>query len=175
MSSVGQPATTGMASSGGSKARDWAGLALCILIALAPGVIVGVATSDEVATWFTTINRPPIMPPNWLFGPVWTVLYVLIGISLWRAWRATPAGRERTVLIVAFAVQLVLNTLWSLLFFQWRNFTWALVELILLWVSILVLMRVAGRFDRTAMTLLIPYLAWVTFAGILNFSFILVN
>lgn len=159
----------------GPSGRDWAGLALCILIALIPAIIVGVATSDDVSAWLPTINQPAIMPPTWLFGPVWTVLYVLIGTSFWRAWRATPAGSARTTLVVVFVVQLVLNTLWSLLFFQWRNFTWALIELIMLWVSIVALMRVSGRFDRTSMKMLIPYLCWVTFAGMLNFAFILVN
>jgi tryptophan-rich sensory protein len=109
-----------------------------------------------------------------VFAPVWTTLYVLIGIAGWRVWR-TPPSAARTRTLQLWAAQLVLNAIWSPLFFGAHQMTWALVEIVVLWVAIVATLLSAWRVDRPAGALLVPYLAWVTFATVLNAGFVALN
>lgn len=145
-----------------------AGLAACA-VELAGGL------ATDLSPWYAALRKPSWQPPGWLFGPAWTVILTLAAVAAVRAWRRCPdrAGRRR--LVTAFAVNGGLNIAWSVIFFQLRRPDWALGELILLWLSILVLVIEAGRRDALAGWLLAPYLAWVGFAGILNATIVGLN
>ncbi len=120
--------------------------------------------------WFRTLVRPSFAPPNWLFGPVWTLLYSMMAISAWLVWRASGFAKARTALAV-FAVQLVLNATWSGLFFGLHNMGLAFAEIILLWIAIATTIAAFRTHSKLAAYMLLPYLAWVSFASVLNYGF----
>ena len=120
--------------------------------------------------WFRTLVRPSFAPPNWLFGPVWTLLYSMMAISAWLVWRASGFAKARTALTV-FAVQLVLNATWSGLFFGLHNMGLAFAEIILLWIAIATTIAAFRTHSKLAAYMLLPYLAWVSFASVLNYGF----
>lgn len=142
---------------------------ISIILTNLVGALSGIATANKIETWYAALEKPTWQPPNWLFGPIWTLLYTLMGVALARLWLA-PAGRMRTIALVLFVVQLGLNALWSPVFFSLEQLGWALIVIILLVVAIIALMMVAYRVDPIVMYLLIPYLAWVLFATALNGS-----
>jgi translocator protein len=140
-------------------------LVLCFVVA----AIGGAVTATSVATWYAELARPDFNPPDWVFGPVWTVLYVMIAVAGWRVWlrRAGPGARAA---LVAWGVQLALNLGWSLVFFGARMIGAALAEIVVLLAAILVTLWAFWRIDRIAAALLIPYAAWTGFAAVLNFA-----
>lgn len=141
-----------------------------ILICLAVGGIAGMVTSSEVTgPWFTTIQKPSFQPPNWLFAPVWTTLYVLMGIALGIVWRQ-PASAQRNAAVTLFFVQLLFNFLWSYIFFSWHMPGLALIDIITLWICIILTIFAFARHSRLAAWLIVPYVSWVSFASILNWS-----
>lgn len=131
------------------------------------GLIGSAFTFSAIPTWYATLIRPELAPPNWIFGPVWTTLYVLMGIAAFVVWNG-PASRERGRAMTVFAVQLLLNALWSIAFFGFTSPAAGLVVIALLWLSIVLNIVVFGRLSRLAGWLLVPYLAWVSFASYLN-------
>lgn len=145
-------------------------LALSILVAQSAGLIGAIFTANSVQTWYTTLNRPELSPPNWVFGPVWTLLYTLLGISLYIVWTRHVGGRARTLWLRLFFIQLVLNTLWSILFFGMQNPEVAFYEILTLLASIAGLIGLAFSFDKRVPLLLLPYLCWVSFAMYLNYA-----
>ena len=149
-------------------------LIICIIIPLAVGAISGYATVSGISTWYATLNKPSFNPPNYLFGPVWTTLYVLMGISLYMAVRAT-ANNDRKRAIALFAVQLALNFTWSFLFFTFHQTGLALINIGLLWLSIAGMIWAFYKANRTAALLQIPYIMWVTFASVLNAAIWVLN
>lgn len=138
-----------------------------LLVCLAAGLLGSLATAPQIPTWYATLAKPSWNPPNWIFAPVWTTLYVLMGIAAWLVWRKR-GFRGRTA--VLFWSQLVLNALWSILFFGLENPGGAFVEVVLLWVLILATVRDFARVSKAGAALLAPYLAWVTFASALNLA-----
>ncbi|MCK6480111.1 MAG: tryptophan-rich sensory protein [Planctomycetes bacterium] len=118
--------------------------------------------------WYVALRKPPWNPPGWVFGPVWTALYAAMAVAAWRVWRAAPPARARPAL-AAWAVQLVLNAAWSWLFFGLREPGLAFAEILALWAAILATTVLFLRRDRAAGWLMVPYLAWVSFAAVLNF------
>jgi benzodiazapine receptor len=148
----------------------WLPPLVSIAIALAVGAVGGWATASSVTTWYATLEKPAFNPPNYLFGPVWTALYILMAVAAWLVWRAEPAdGRRRTALRL-YAVQLALNLAWSVIFFGLRRPDLALVEVLVLFAAILGAARAFARVDRRAGWMLVPYAAWVAFATLLNFE-----
>lgn len=145
-------------------------LAGAIILCEAAGLIGSIFTASSVSTWYATLLRPELAPPNWLFGPVWTTLYALMGVALYLVWTntSTTLGARR-IAIKVFFVQLVLNVFWSFIFFGTQEIGWALVEIIALWLSILASIITFVRVSRPAAWLLIPYLLWVSFATYLNY------
>lgn len=125
--------------------------------------------------WFTALDAPPWTPPGWVFAPVWTVLYALMGLSGWLLWSQRDRSAAARSALLAFVVQLGLNLSWSPLFFGLHRPDLAMMDIALLWVAILVLLRLAAPVSRAAALLQLPYLAWVTFAAGLNLSFWLRN
>jgi tryptophan-rich sensory protein len=147
------------------------------------GVIGSIFTSESVSTWYQTIEKPSFSPPNWLFGPVWTTLYVMMGVSLFLVWRATTITsaflkdrlREKVAALIAFGSQLMLNVLWSFLFFGLRSPQLAFAEIMILLISIVVTIVIFSKISRLAGVLMIPYAGWVTFASFLNLQIWLLN
>jgi benzodiazapine receptor len=144
-------------------------LSLCILVPLLVGSISGYFTSTSITTWYVTLNKPSFNPPNYLFGPVWTTLYILMGISLFLVLNKAK-DLEKNKIIFVFSIQLILNFLWSFLFFKFQQLGLALVEILIMWCSILFMIIVFYKTNKLAALINIPYLLWVSFATILTYS-----
>ena len=127
------------------------------------------STMPEIQGWYATLQKPSFNPPDWIFGPVWTTLYALMAISAWLVWRPAGFAGARLPLAV-FLIQLVLNTLWSILFFGQHEIGAALVDIALLWLAIVLMIVLFIRRHRLAGLLQVPYLAWVSFASVLNYE-----
>lgn len=130
---------------------------------------VGAAATVDAGAFYGQLVQPAWAPPSWLFGPVWTVLYLAMGIAAWLVWRTPEPGRVRPALAL-FLVQLVLNGLWSWLFFGWRLGGWAFADIVILWFLIVATGIAFWRVRRAAGWLLLPYLLWVSFALVLNYT-----
>lgn len=154
--------------------KNYQKLAVSILIPLLIGFLGGIITSSSVRSWYKTLNKPSFNPPNWLFSPVWTILFILIGISFYLVWKKN-FGNNRNIAIGVFLFQIILNFLWSLLFFGLRNPLFALIEIVILWIVILINTITFYRISKVAGILLIPYLIWVSFATILNYFIFKLN
>jgi len=142
-------------------------LALCILLPLLIGGISGYASASSINIWYMGINKPFFNPPNYLFGPVWTMLYILMGISFYRILQSQNSD-IKTKAIIIFCVQMFLNFCWSFLFFKFQLLGISFVEIILMWISIATMIYTFSKIDKTAAYLQIPYLLWVSFASVLN-------
>lgn len=149
------------------KLKDLTTLLICIGLPLAVGAVSGIATASGLGEWYMGLEKPSFNPPNSVFGPVWTILYLLMGISLFLVWRA-PAGEARRRALLIFAVQLALNFAWSFLFFHFRQVGAALVDIALIWVAVLLMILAFRKVRPVAGYLQIPYLLWVSFATALN-------
>jgi tryptophan-rich sensory protein len=133
------------------------------------------ATITDLGPWYQNLAKPSWQPPDWLFGPAWTLIFTLTAIAGIVAWNNAPDRPAREWVLAVFALNGFLNVLWSVLFFRLKRPDWALIEVALLWLSILLLIIIAGHIKRTAGWLLAPYLAWVTFAGFLNLAIVRMN
>ncbi|QQG43187.1 MAG: tryptophan-rich sensory protein [Candidatus Daviesbacteria bacterium] len=154
--------------------KDILKLILSIGLCLGAGIIGSFFTVSSIPTWYATLNKPSFSPPNWIFGPVWTVLYILMGVSLYLALSGKGKGeREKAVRI--FAMQLFLNIAWSVIFFGMRNPILAFVDIVFLWIAIFLTIKSFYKINKLAGNLLIPYLLWVSFASILNLAIVLLN
>jgi len=140
-----------------------------ILIAQAAGIIGSFFTASSVRTWFVDLVKPAWNPPSWLFGPVWITLYTLMGLSAYIVWQNRDVPGAKLALSI-YAVQLALNALWSILFFGLRNPGLAFLEIIVLLVFIIVTTVLFWKINTWAGVLLLPYIAWVSFATFLNYS-----
>ncbi|MBL0343094.1 MAG: tryptophan-rich sensory protein [Bacteroidetes bacterium] len=139
----------------------------CVLLTLSVGGVSGLATASGINNWFMELNKPFFNPPNYLFGPVWTLLYCLMGISLFLILQSPLKELKRKAIFI-FAIQLSLNFLWSFIFFKFQLIGLAFLEIILIWISILAMIINFYKIDRIAAGLQIPYLLWVSFASVLN-------
>ena len=138
------------------------------------GFLGSIFTMSSVKTWYPILVKPIFQSPSWLFGPVWTLLFVMIGLSLYLFWQV-KSKLKKSLGYIIFAVQMFLNFLWSVLFFGLKNPLFALIEIFILWAFILTNIIVFYKVSKTSAYLLIPYLLWVTFATILNFAIVLLN
>jgi translocator protein len=148
--------------------ESWVSLVPFVVVCFAAAGIGSLFTATSVKTWYAQLRRPEWTPPNWIFGPVWTTLYLLMAISAWLVWRSTSGPDARPALTL-FTVQLVLNSLWSLVFFGLRKVGPAFAEILLLWMMIVATTVAFLPMSLLAAWLLIPYLGWVLFASYLNF------
>lgn len=144
---------------------NWKVLAVSLFIVLIVSFIGGLFT--DTSGWYESV-KPSITPPNYIFPIVWTILFIMIGVSIYFAWISAKKSKKKTIATL-FAINLILNVLWSFLFFGLKNPIFAFFELIFLWLSILILVIQLYKINKTSSWLLIPYLIWVSFAGILNF------
>ncbi len=157
-----------------SLAADrWTLVAVATASVALVALLGGLAT--EISEWYEGLNFPSWRPPNWLFGPAWTLIFLLTATSGVLAWEQAPDDGARVRLLALFAINAVLNIAWSPLFFKLRRPDWALVELVFLWLSVLSLVVAVGAISTSAAALLLPYLAWVSFAGCLNWRMVELN
>ena len=145
-------------------------LVISIAIPVAIGATAGFFTVPGVESWYQTIQKPSWNPPSWVFGPVWTTLYIMMGIALFLVWKSGANDSLKRTAIGFFAVQLVLNFFWSFIFFDQQQTGWALAEIIVMWFAILVTIFAFAKVSKTAAWLLVPYISWVSFATVLNYS-----
>jgi len=148
--------------------RQFVGLVIWLLITFAAAGL-GAVASIEAGSFYARLDRPSWAPPAEVFGPVWTTLFVLMAVAAWLVWRVKGFAAARTALLL-YLVQLVFNTLWSWLFFSWHLGGWAFADVLLLWGLILVTLISFWRVSRLAGLLLVPYILWVSFAVILNYT-----
>lgn len=148
-----------------------------VLIAASVAILIGAlgGTLTDIGPWYQNLRKPSWQPPDWLFGPVWTLIFALATISAVYAWRNARNRSEREWVVGLFALNGFLNVLWSTLFFKLRHPDWALIEVAFLWLSILLPIIVFWRFSKAASLLLTPYLAWVSFAAFLNYTIVKLN
>ncbi len=150
------------------KKRNWKVLVICLVAVYLTAFIGGLFTSQNTdRSWYLAI-KPSITPPNWVFPVVWNVLFFLIALSLYFVWLSSKKQNKKEIIWV-FGVNLVLNVVWSFLFFFLKNPAAALVDLVLLWVSILLMIYVCYGINKKSAYLLLPYFFWVSFAGVLNY------
>ena len=150
-------------------------LAGAIIFPQLAGAIGALFTVKTIPTWYAGLTKPVLNPPNWIFAPVWTSLYLLMGLAAFLVWRAGWQEEAVRKGMIVFAVQLVLNVLWTAIFFGAQNLGLAFIEIVILWGAILATMILFKRVSRFAVYLLVPYLLWVTFAAYLNFTLWVLN
>jgi len=149
-------------------------IASIILCQLA-GIVGSLATIPSIPTWYALLKKPSFTPPNWIFGPIWTGLYALMGISLFMVWQRRADHLQVKTAFIFFFLQLILNAIWSVVFFGLRLPLLGLIDIILLWIAILLTIQNFFKVSKMAGLLLVPYLLWVSFAALLNFSLWVLN
>lgn len=157
------------------KSQLFLKLIIAILVSQLAGILGAFFTTPSIPTWYATLSKPEFAPPNWIFGPVWITLYTLMGIAAFLVWRKGLKRREVKSALSIFVGQLVLNTLWSLLFFGLRSPAAAFVEIVALWLTIFAMIIAFEKISRPAAWLLVPYILWVSFAGYLNYMILILN
>ena len=150
-----------------------------LIISIAIPLLVGFSGSFFTVTapgsWYTTIEKPEWNPPGWVFAPVWTTLYILMGIALFLVWKHPAPDHRKRAAVIFFGLQLLLNFAWSFIFFDQHRIGLALADIILLWLTILITIFLFAKISRPAAWLLVPYISWVSFAGLLNFTIWMLN
>ena len=160
---------------------NWFKLVASIIVCELAGIIGSFFTIQSIPTWHAALIKPDFSPPNWLFGPVWTILYLLMGLAVYLIWIKVDLKQfnwknwKKFIALFFFKIQLILNVLWSYLFFGLKNPFYGLIEIVLLWIFILATIISFYRENKTAAYLLIPYLIWVSFAAFLNYNIWLLN
>lgn len=146
-------------------------LVISIAVCQIAGIIGSIFTAPAINTWYASLAKPEIVPPNWIFAPAWTILFLLMGISLYIVWNKGINKKQTT----AFSIQLELNIAWSAIFFGLKNPLLALIEIILLWIAILATIILFKKTSKTAAILLLPYIAWTSYAMLLNYQIWMLN
>jgi benzodiazapine receptor len=155
--------------------RDIARLIVSIVVCQLAGGLGAFFTTPAIPTWYASLNKPAFNPPNWVFFPVWTTLYTLMGIAAFLVWRKGLDQRRVRVALGIFGIQLILNVAWSVIFFGLFSLFGAVIAIIFLWIAILINIVTFWRISKAAGALLIPYIMWVSFAAILNVSVWMLN
>ncbi|MBF0388094.1 MAG: tryptophan-rich sensory protein [Candidatus Omnitrophica bacterium] len=148
----------------------WLKLIAALILPQAAGAIGGFFSATNVPTWYPTLLKPSFTPPGWIFGPVWGMLYLMMGVAFFFVLISEQSKDKVRFAAGLFCVHLLLNTLWSILFFGMRNPFLAFIDIIVLWLMITALFFIFWRIRRLAGALMIPYWLWVSFAGVLNYS-----
>jgi len=155
------------------KIKDYKKLVLSFLFVFLAAAFGSFFTAPNVGAWYSTLVKPSFAPPNWLFGPVWTTLYILMALSLYLVW--IKGYKKNKEAITAFGIQLILNASWSFAFFGLKSPLLGLINIIVLWFAISTTMLKFKRVSKNAFYLLVPYIVWVTIATVLNFSILILN
>jgi len=144
-------------------------LLVSLLLPIGLGTIAGIFTTEEIAVWYASLNKPSFNPPSHLFGPVWTALYILMGVSMFLIWN-TPKTKLRQKALAVFGIQLFANFWWSILFFNFHTVFLAVIDILIMWFLIIYMISLFKKIKPIAAYLQIPYLLWVSFATVLNIS-----
>lgn len=153
--------------------RPWRPILVAAAAAMTVAALGTLAT--DLGPWYRNLEQPSWKPPDALFGPAWTLIYIFVVLSAAYAWRDAPTKIDRHGVVALYCLNALLNVLWSVLFFRFQRPDWALIEVVLFWLSILIIMIVVAGFSRMACAMLLPYLAWVAFAGWLNLAVLRLN
>jgi len=146
-----------------------------VVVSELAGGIGSLFTVSAIPTWYATLAKPALNPPSWIFGPVWTTLYLLMGIAAFLVWKKGWDRKDVQKALGVFLLQLVLNAAWSIIFFGLHSPLWALVDISAMWLAIVWTMVLFYRISKPAMWLLLPYILWVSFAAYLNYSILALN
>lgn len=157
------------------KTNSFFKLIIAIMVSELAGIIGSVFTMSAIPNWYATLIKPVLNPPSWIFGPVWTTLYALMGISAFLIWRNGLNRSDIRKALSVFGLQLILNALWSIVFFGLQSPAWAFVNIVAMWIVIIWTMILFYKISKPAMWLLLPYILWVSFAGYLNYSIWMLN
>ncbi len=157
------------------KVNNTSKLIVAIVVSELAGVIGSLFTFSSVTSWYAGIVKPALNPPSWVFGPVWTILYLLMGIAAFLIWRNGWEKKEVRAALGVFFIQLVLNASWSVIFFGLQDPGAALLEIIFLWLAIIATIAAFSKISRPAVWLLVPYILWVSLAAYLNYSIWILN
>ncbi len=149
---------------------DLRALISAIVVCEGAGGVGALVTGPAVRTWYPGLRKPAFNPPSWIFAPVLTVLYLLMGVSLFLTWRRRSLEARAAPALRIFTLQLLLNALWSMLFFGLKSPRFAFMDIVILWAAIILTIRAMYRVSRVGALLLLPYLVWVSFAGLLNLA-----
>ncbi|HEY5221314.1 MAG TPA: TspO/MBR family protein [Candidatus Paceibacterota bacterium] len=152
------------------SSSDWFKLVIAVVVSEVAGIIGSIFTVSAIPTWYATLAKPALNPPAWVFGPVWTTLYLLMGIAVFLVWRKGWDSKGVKTALSLFAIQLILNALWSIIFFGLHSPAWALVDIITMWIAIVATIVAFAKTSRPAAWLLVSYILWVSFALYLNYS-----
>lgn len=169
-----QPSDFAVGRAGEARMRNSVSLIVFLSFCLCVSAVGGWITQKSVNDWYQALVKPPLTPPDWLFAPTWISLYVMIAFAGWRVWTLSRGFVRRNSMAI-FAVQLLLNLVWSFIFFGSRSPGFAALEIVALWIVILATLLIFWRIDRIAGWLMVPYLLWVSFATYLNISIFLLN
>jgi len=150
-------------------------LIIAVVASELAGVIGSLFTVSAIPTWYAGLVKPALNPPSWVFGPVWTTLYFLMGIAAFLVWRMGWERKEVKMALGVFGIQLFLNAIWSIIFFGLHNPGWALADIALLWLTIVWTIALFYKISKPAAYLLAPYLLWVSFASYLNYAILVLN
>lgn len=153
----------------------WLALVVALALPQLAGAIGSLFTFPNIGAWYQVLTKPELAPPNWVFGPVWTTLFVLMGIASFLVWQKGMHKRAVRLALAFYGIQLVLNTLWSIIFFGLQNPTAAVAEIVLLWLAIAATAYLFYKISKPAGLLMLPYLAWVSFASYLNLMIAVLN
>lgn len=140
-----------------------------LIICQLAGVVGSFFTFPAISSWYTYLEKPPFNPPNWVFSPVWIIMFLFMGISLYLLWEEGLGNHSVKIALLFFSIQLILNICWSIVFFGLKSPFFALIEIIILWIAILITILKSFKVSKAAGILLIPYILWVSFAAVLNF------
>ncbi|MBU1202829.1 tryptophan-rich sensory protein [Patescibacteria group bacterium] len=157
------------------KSQNINKLFIAIVLCLSVGFLGSIFTTPAIDTWYNTLQKPDFNPPSWIFGPVWTTLYILMGIALFFVWQKGLKKRNVRFAFWLFIMHLVFNLFWSILFFGLKNIGLAMIDILVLWLMIIALIYSFCEIDKKAAWLLVPYFFWVSFAGALNYAIWLLN
>lgn len=158
-----------------TKISNFSKLITAIVISEAAGLVGSVFSISAIPAWYSTLNKPALNPPNWIFGPVWTTLYALMGIAAFLVWDKGLNRKDVRMALYVFGLQLALNTSWSIVFFGLQNPGLAFINIVAMWLAIVWTMILFYKISKPAMWLLVPYILWVSFAGYLNYSIWVLN
>ena len=140
------------------------------MLPLIVGGVSGFFTAGSIEGWYITLNKPWFNPPNWIFGPVWTLLYLMMGVAFFLIWKSDAPADTKKIAMTVYFVQLAFNFAWSLIFFYMEQPGWALVDILILWAAIFYTIIAFGKISSGVAWLLVPYISWVSFATVLNFA-----
>ncbi|MBD3311125.1 MAG: tryptophan-rich sensory protein [Candidatus Magasanikbacteria bacterium] len=150
-------------------------LLISLVLPQLAGLLGSFFTASSIPSWYTTIEKPFFTPPNWLFGPVWISLYILMGISVYLIWQKAEKNKKAKKLVWLFWVHLIFNATWSIVFFGLQNIGLAFLNIIIIWILILVLMWKFEKINKVSAWLLVPYMLWVSYATVLNLAIWFLN